>query len=158
MIFAELAPNGCEYYAGHYRGERFRCLQFCAVGVGSDARVGAEPSAVGFLMQELSSEIRIGLAALDANALLTTEQRLRYLVALASHAFVAFLTIHPFVNGNGHAGRLIVWSVFGRYNHWPKNWPVEPRPADPSYVPLIVRHRNGDVEPLESYLLQTLIA
>jgi Fic family protein len=97
-------------------------------------------------MEELRNEIRAGLAALDANILLSPEQRLRYLVALAAHVFVAFLTIHPYANGNGHAARLIVWSVFGRYGHWPKNWPVEPRPTDPSYLQLIVLHRDAASE------------
>jgi hypothetical protein len=159
-IFTGLTPNGCEYYAGHYRGEPFRCLRLCPVHIPSDPRVGRPPSGVLFLMEELRSEIRAGLAALDANVLLTTEERLKYLVAFASHVFVAFLTIHPFANGNGHAGRLIVWSVLGRYGHWPQpqNWPVEPRPADPPYSKLIVEHRNGNTEPLESFLLQILIA
>jgi hypothetical protein len=156
QIFRELTPDRCEYYAGHYRGEQFRCLVFYPVSVPADPRVGSPPSAVAFLMQELNNQIRIGLTALDANVLLTTEQRLRYLVALASQAFVAFLTIHPYANGNGHAGRLIVWSILGRYGHWPKRWPVEPRPPDPPYSNLIVLHRNGNKEPLELYLLQTL--
>jgi len=147
-----------EYYAGHYRGEHFRCLRFYPAGIPSDPRVGSPPSAVVFLMQELSNEIRAGLTALDANVLLTTEERLRYLVALASRAFVAFLTIHPYANGNGHACRLIVWSILGRYWHWARRWPVEPRPPDPPYSTLIVLHRNGDIEPFERYLLQMLIA
>jgi hypothetical protein len=156
QIFHELTPANHEYYAGHYRGENFRCLLFCRVMVQADPRVGAPPASVGFRMQELSTELRAGIMALDANTLLTTKQRLQYIVALACHAFVAFLTVHPYVNGNGHAGRLIVWSILGRYGHWPRRWPVDPRPPDPPYAELIVRHRNGDIAPLERYMLQAL--
>lgn len=156
-IFHELTPNGHEYYAGHYRGEHFRCLSFCSVAVQGDPRVGAAPAGVAILMRELNAEISAGIMALDANILLTTRERLGYIMALACHAFVAFLTIHPYVNGNGHAGRLIIWSILGRYGHWPRHWPVDPRPPDPPYSELIWRHRNGEVVPLERYLLQRLV-
>ena len=157
QMFEELVPAGCEYYAGHYRGEPFRCLRFYRVGIQADPRVGALPGSVAFRMRELSDEIRAGMIALDVNVLLTPRERLRYILALTCHAFVIFLTVHPYVNGNGHAGRLIVWSIMGRYGHWPRRWPVEPRPSDPAYLQLIVQYRNGDPIPLERHLLQTLV-
>ena len=157
-VFQELTPTGYEYYAGHYRGEPFRCLRFCRVGIQADPRVGAPPESVAFRMGELSAEICAGLLALDANILVTPQQQLRYILALACRAFVALLTVHPYVNGNGHAGRFVVWSIMGRYGHWPRRWPVEPRPPDPPYSDLIARCRDGDPVPLERYLLQTLVA
>jgi fido (protein-threonine AMPylation protein) len=155
-VFQELTPADCAYYAGHYRGEMFRCLRFCRVGIPSDPRVGVSAEAVAFRMRELSDEIRAGLTALDVNTLLTPRERLHCIVALACHVFVVFLTIHPYVNGNGHAGRFIVWSVMGRYGHWPRRWPVDPRPDHP-YADLIKSCRDGDPVPLERSLLQTLI-
>lgn len=156
-VFRELTPTGHGYYAGHYRGEPYRCLRYYPVGVPGDRRVGAPPQSVGFLVRELSAQIRSGLMALDANVLLTREQRLRYILALTCRAFVVFLTIHPYANGNGHAGRFIVWSMLGRYGHWPRRWPIDPHPPDPPYTELITRYRDGDILPLELYLLQTLM-
>jgi hypothetical protein len=156
-IFHQLTPVGCEYYAGHYRGEAFRCLRFYSVRIPADPRVGAPPAGVAFLMRDLNTEIRAGIMALDTNILLTQKERLQCIMALACHAFVAFLTIHPYANGNGHAGRLIIWSILGRYGYWPRRWPVDPRPPDPPYSQLIVQHRNGNVVPLEQYVLQTLV-
>jgi hypothetical protein len=136
-VFREVTPAGYDYYAGHYRGEPFPCLRFLRVGIEGDQRVGAAPESVGFLLGELNTQISAGLAALDANAALTTKERLKYIIPLACNALVAFLTVHPYANGNGHAARLMVWSILGRYGHWPYRWPVEPRPADPPYTSLI---------------------
>ncbi len=158
QIFDELTPEGHNYYAGHYRGENFRCLAFCRVLIQGDPRVGAEPHAVAFLMLDLGAEIRAGITALDMTTTIEAKERLRYIVALTCHAFVAFLTIHPYLNGNGHAGRLIVWSILARYGHWPQRWPIDPRPPDPPYSDLIVRYRNGDIQPLEKFILQSLIS
>jgi|SRR5471030_444472 hypothetical protein len=156
-VFQQLTPINCDYYAGHYRGERFRCLQFYRVAIPGDARVGVAPESVAFRIGEINAEIRTGIMAIDANALLTAKERLRYILALTCRAFVAFLTVHPYANGNGHAGRFIVWSLMGRYGHWPRRWPVEPRPPDPPYSQLIMNCRDGDPAPLERYLLQCLV-
>jgi fido (protein-threonine AMPylation protein) len=155
-LFRDLVPPGYEYYAGHYRGELFRCLRFYTVRVEGDPRVGAAPGTVKFYMAQLSAIIRAGVFALDENVSLAAREKLRYVVALVCHVFVRFLTIHPYANGNGHMGRLIIWSIMGRYGHWPRGFPVEPRPQDPPYQELIIRYRSGDTEPLEKYILQML--
>jgi len=157
FIFNGLTPPRCEYFAGHYRGENFYCLRFYRVTVASDRRVGAHPTNVEYLMSELSARLRSGLQALDANVALSPKQKLQYIVVLACSVFVNFLTIHPYVNGNGHAGRFIVWCITGRNGFWPKQWPIEPRPADPPYSDMIRTYRDGDRQPLETLILQSLI-
>jgi hypothetical protein len=144
VFFCSLTPVACGYYAGHYRGENFRCLRFYSVKINSDPRVGAPPSAVEYLMEELTRQIQAGLTALDANVLLPPKERVRYAITLACSAFVNFLTIHPYANGNGHAGRLIVWSILGRYGLWPLRWTIDPRPPDPPYSSLISEYRGGN--------------
>ena len=154
--FRELTPDCCAYYAGHYRGENFRCLLYYPVGVQSDPRVGCPPQSVGAYMRELGDILGSAFIALDSNASVSPRERLRYLVVIVARAFELFLRIHPFANGNGHAGRLLVWSAFGRYKHWPRKWPVEPRPTGSQYIDSIVAHRNGDPARLELYLLSML--
>jgi hypothetical protein len=153
--FLGLTPPTCDYYAGHHRGEQFRCLLHYQVRVPSDPRVGFAPQSVKFAMGQLAAHLGSGLAALDQNVLLTEKQRLSYLVALSAVAFELFLRIHPYANGNGHAARFLVWSALGRYGHWPRNWPVDPQPPPP-YIAAITQYRNGNKEALESYLLSTL--
>ena len=67
-FFRMLAPPLCPYFAGHYRGERYRCLQQLKVGVHADRRVGYPAMMVAHCMERLGAEIR---AALDAFDLLT---------------------------------------------------------------------------------------
>lgn len=156
-IFIELTPTEYPYFAGHYRGEAFRCLRHYVVTVPNDPRVGIPPAAVAYWMYELQSIVQTGIDALDADLTLSRRDRLRYLVVLACRVFEFFLRIHPYANGNGHAGRFMVWCVLGRYGHWPRRWSVEPRPPDPPYTDCIIRYRNGDKDPLEKFVAATLI-
>jgi fido (protein-threonine AMPylation protein) len=157
-VFQELTPPECEYYAGHYRGERFRCLRYCRVKIQSDSRVGVAPDEVDLSMLLMNSTIDKGLKALDTNISLSPKERLRLVIALASHAFVTFLTIHPYVDGNGHAARFIVVSIMGRYGYWLRSWSIEPRTSDPQYLQVIIQYRNGNLKPLELYLAQMVLA
>src|SRR5690242_1760672 len=45
-LFTGLTPPGYEYFAGHYRGELYRCLEYYLVRIPSDPRVGCAPDAV----------------------------------------------------------------------------------------------------------------
>lgn len=113
-IFLQLTPSGFQYYAGHFRGENHRCLKFCPVYVSSDLRVGFPPQTVLSAMNAFFYRVRIALAKIDA---LETDSlaQFTHAVRLACHLFESFLRIHPYVNGNGHIARLIVWAVLGRY-------------------------------------------
>jgi hypothetical protein len=159
-LFRQLTPPGVDYYAGHYRGEAFYCLEEYTVQVPHDPRVGAPPDRVASEMAQMSSFILQRLLLLDIavrDPKLTAGRRVQLAVAIAACVFELFLRIHPYANGNGHAARFCVWAILGRYGLWPRKWPIEPRPTDPPYTPAIVEYRNGNAEPLETMLLHCIL-
>jgi len=112
-------------------------------------------------MRELVRIVHATISDLDEaltviNVQVTPGEKLIRLIAVACRIFELLLRIHPYVNGNGHAARFCLWAILGRYNYWPTQWPIEPRPNDPHYIPLIVAYRNGNREPLERYILSNL--
>jgi hypothetical protein len=149
-LFRGLTPPQCDYYAGHYRGEPFRCLQHLEVRTSDDPNVGRPAARVGALLATLSRLIEEGIAELDSWEM--SEDKVHGSVALACEVFVEFLTIHPYANGNGHAARLVVIAVLASQGLQVNGWPVEPRPAEP-YIDLIKKYRKGDREPLERRLI-----
>jgi fido (protein-threonine AMPylation protein) len=159
-LFHHLTPPDHDYFAGHYRGEMYRCLQYLRVQVG--AHQGEAPGAVPFFMEELAAQIRAGLAWLDvANGLphgqLPKESKLLYAVTFACRVFEMVLRIHPYANGNGHAARFVLIAILGRYGYWLTSWQIDPRPPDPPYTQLITTYRQGHREPLERFVLQAII-
>lgn len=161
-MFRDLAPADCSYFAGHYRGEDFKCRRYLQVGIPSDPRVGSAPDLVRDQMSDLANLIQASVAGLDEghrlpNAQLDASQKAMYSVCIACRIFEAFLRVHPYANGNGHAARLCLIALLGRYSYWLRAWPVEPRPADPPYTDLIVQYRNGNPEPLESFIFRSII-
>lgn len=161
-LFQDLTPAGHEYFAGHYRGEDFRCLKYYSVNIPSDPRVGYPPERVRDATSDLARLIVGGVSGLDEaqklpTARLSVRDRVVHTVAFACRVFEHLLRIHPFANGNGHAARFVVWSILGRYGLWPRRWPIEPRPPDPPYTALITEYRNGNPEPLERFVLQAIL-
>src|SRR5580658_9409020 len=125
-VFSSLTPPGFSYFAGHFRGEDFRCLKYYTVGVMGDPRVGHAPETVNAAMEALIYRVRSGLAKIDT--LTDSLAQFTYSIRLACNVFELLLLIHPYGNGNGHMARFAVWAILGRYGHWPESWPVEPRP------------------------------
>lgn len=159
-LFRDLCSPGYEYFAGHYRGETFRCLEFYEVTIKDDPRVGCQCPRVAGEMASFSKEVRGGIAAIEqAGTLplgsLTKADRLIHAVALACRLFVRFLTIHPYANGNGHIARFVLIGVLMRQGYSLKEFPIDPRPGPP-YIELIRRYRDGQVEFLERYILQKI--
>ena len=157
-LFSGLTPPHFPFYAGHYRGEQYPCLEHLRVGVQGDPRVGAMPAVVATEMSALSTLLDAGFSAAESPAArsLPAHAQLLNLVRFAAQAFEVFLRIHPYVNGNGHIGRFLIWAILGRFGHWPRRFPIEPRPSAPGYGEAIIEHRNGNPAPLAAYILQHL--
>ena len=158
-MFVGTTPAATPYYAGHYRGEKFRCLEFLRVMVQSDPRVGIPAERVAPDMSNLAGHIiRAGYSAItSAHTLppsrLPDEEKLYYVVTFACRVLVEFLRIHPYVNGNGHMGRFIVWLILAKFGYWPKRWPLH---QSPPYHQLLKTYRDGDPTQLEGFVLQCL--
>lgn len=162
-LFSGLTPTGYDYYAGNYRGSESRCLKHFAVGVQDDRSVGYPPEQVSSAMKRLGDILRSAIAGLDEgfalpNAKISRQTKLHFLVVFVSRMFVHFLTIHPYMDGNGHIARLMVWVVLGRYGYRPKHWPIEPRTGDPEYLRTIRAYRSGQPQQLEHYILKCIAA
>jgi fido (protein-threonine AMPylation protein) len=158
-LFKDLTPPHFAYYAGHYRGEPFRCLATCEVFLPGDPRVGAPAAEVADRMKELAAEIDHAVTQADrmfVSSAFGAHEKLLHVVGLACQVFDLFLQVHPYANGNGHAARFITWAILGRYGFWPVRWTIEPRPADPPYTPLLRQHRAGDRQPLVEFVLNCI--
>jgi fido (protein-threonine AMPylation protein) len=160
-LFNGLTPPKCEYFAGHYRGERFRCLAFYEVGVLGDPGVGAPAQNVGRLMDNLAGRINSLLDQLDTQHQKPEEEvsavyRLRAAAAVAADVFERFLMIHPYADGNGHTARFVVWAVLARHGYYPVRWRIHPRPGHRDYTELIVQHRYGVRAPLQRAILESI--
>lgn len=155
-LYQGLTPAKCDYYAGHYRGEDYRCLKYYRVQIQGDPMVGYDPELVLGEMQQLETTIRDAIAALDKFVQPSRSRPacLIQITRVAARVFELFLRIHPYANGNGHMGRLIVCALFGRYGFWMNRWTVEPRPQDPPYSSSIAAYRRGYVADLEKFLLE----
>lgn len=160
-LFRQLTPPEHDYFAGHYRGEDFPCLEHYEVVVPNDPHIGLHSSLVLETMDRMGDLIFLGIKALDTAHQLPPDKlspvdNLLNTVAFACRVFVEVLRVHPYANGNGHAARFIVLAILGRYGYWLKQFPLEPRPSAPDYTECIKHYTNGDPKPLEEYILKCI--
>ena len=72
------------------------------------------------------------------------------LVEILAKVLAQFLGIHPFVNGNGHAGRLLVLVLLARAGFPPADWSVD---GKKTYDAALYAYRRGTTAPLEDFIL-----
>jgi fido (protein-threonine AMPylation protein) len=156
-FFRQLTPPGYAYFAGHYRGEDYPALKQCRSGVTGDDRVGVNAEIVIARMQQLGEQIRYGMSILDNARSLSSVDHLLNTVTFSCQIFDQFLRIHPYVNGNGHIARFLLWTILGRYHYWLQTFPIEPRPDQLTYLDAILRYREGDKQALEGYVLRCML-
>jgi hypothetical protein len=159
-FFHNLTPDLVPYFAGNYRGQSYFCLEHMMVGIGSDSRVGSHPRHVLREMQVLSLAVEKAIATVlfrFANpATYARPQVIIQMTNVVASAFVRFLTIHPYANGNGHASRFILNALFGTFDFWViDSFPVHARPFD-AYGDMIAEFRNGNAKPFITFLLNCL--
>jgi hypothetical protein len=158
-LFATLVCPGFAYYAGHYRGSSHYCLRLYECGIPGDPLVGAQPQIVDHEMTGFAVFLTMAFSGLDrlvADPKTSDGDKLKHAVAVAACAFERFLRVHPYANGNGHAARLCVVAILGRYGYWPSRWTVDPRPPLPTYDDAIYLYRRGQYEPLERLILSCI--
>ena len=159
-FFQALAPDAAPYFAGNYRGQPYFCLEHLSVTIPSDPRVGEDPHFVVREMSKLGLAIeqaatRISFMFANPEAYMTNRVVLQ-MVHFVATAFVKFLTIHPFANGNGHAARFLLNALFGSFDFWiVSSFPVHKRPS-PDYSQMIYEFRGGNTTPLVQFLLSCL--
>jgi Fic/DOC family len=160
FMFWGLTPKSCQCITGNYRGDK-HCISLlnCDVRVGADDRVGYPPSLVLGAMCNL--EQRCSKLIELHNTWKITEginqsptRRLLKFVKILADILQSFLTIHPYMDGNGHTGRLLIYTMMVREGYTPKSWDID---AKQPYSPALSSHRDGKPEALEMFLLKTII-
>ena len=160
-LFTGLTPHGFDYYAGNYRGSHHRCLRSYEVEIRTDLMVGTKAIGVQGEVNRLGMSIVRNVEAIEQafqilSRPMTPIQRTVVVVRLACSAFVSYLTVHPFADGNGHTARALLWLLLFRFGYVPSGWTIEPRPGIPDYGQLISQHRRGQRDALEQYVLRRI--
>ena len=154
-IFENVAPVACPEIIGNYRGSEIPCLKNYPVYVPMDRRVGTQPNLVKRQMSDLATHLNRAIQVFDkawAARKVPDDDAvfLVKLVQIAAHFLQRFLTVHPYANGNGHMGRMIVWVLLGRFGYWPVKWPLD---ESPPYYQALTDHRDGNTKPLTDFIL-----
>jgi len=162
LMFKGLTPEDFDYFAGHYRGEQFRCLMNYEVGIQGDKRVGHPAATIPMEMNAFTLSVGQVVHQLDyhysvPNAIFSPAHKLLRAIELAAAVFVYFLEIHPYANGNGHMARWILMALLGRHDiYLNASFDLHPRPTEPLYSNAIVQYRNNNKAPLHILLMECL--
>jgi hypothetical protein len=162
VYFDGLTPHGYPHYAGNYRGQPLACLDAYEVHIQGDPNVGHTAATVPFEMEQrfgheidaIFGQLRMVWSA--SEQIFLPERKLHRSVELATAAFVDFLEIHPYANGNGHIGRLILICILARFGIFLARWPLHPRPPDPPYSSHIAQYRLGNKDQLVAFVLSCI--
>lgn len=138
VLFRNLVPDSCRAFAGNYRGsERLSSRGVMVPGAFVGDHAGFTAPNVASAMEEFAGRLDESFRALDAlwdrGEFSHPDARHRsanLLIQMTAYHFWDFLRIHPYADGNGHAGRFLVRAILARYGYQASRFTVEPRPLD----------------------------
>ncbi len=153
-MFNSVTPANKTAFAGNYRGSHFEYLKSYNVSIGSHQ--GTDVSQVEKTMGSFHFLFIKSLNQFNKKSLeLTKEAKLVVYSRLISHFVVAFLSIHPYANGNGHISRLIAWAMFCYKGFNIQNWDLDKRPDQP-FDSFIAMYQQGHQDAMAYYFMQLL--
>lgn len=159
LMFAGLTPTNCSCVVGHYRGDpSCEFLVTLDVTTKHDPRVGVPAILVSPTLAHFETRCR---ALVEThNRWLATKgstqpprNALIRFVSVLADILQQFLTIHPYMDGNGHAARLLTYTMMARAGYLPANWDID---AKQPYSDALSAHRSGKPGALEAFLLSAI--
>lgn len=155
FVFSAMMPSGCSCIAGSYRGTH-SCGVLLNYRVNVAGREGAHPASVESEMQVLQLQcallIRAYREAISDPALgISKEEAFLKLIDIACDLMESIFTIHPYANGNGHMGRLLVWFLLSSNGFHPPKWSVDTKQP---YDGHLKAFRSGNAQPLKLWLIR----
>lgn len=159
-MFWGMTPPECSCILGRYRGDA-ACSYLTNVRVtaGNDRRVGIEPYLVQSMISHLESQCHTLMASYERwrqakGSKLSPGVALAKFVTILADVLQKFLTIHPYMDGNGHTARLLVFTMMARAGYLPTNWEID---AKQPYAQALSDHRSGKPGALEKFLLNAIV-
>jgi len=143
FMFTGMAPDACSCIIGRYRGaDDCAALTNYPVRVGQDPRVGVDPRLVLWQVGAFETRTREACEEFEKSRADGTPPDKAFLgfTRLLCDALEAFFWIHPYANGNGHSGRLLLWVLMTRHGFPPRNWPLD---ESPEYGSALTSYRDG---------------
>ena len=152
LLFKRFAPPACSCFAGTYRGSKTcPALEHYFCGVRGTS-VGMPPAYVEACMAMLNTRCQNLLDMYAASVRVGTVSpaaSFGMLIDVLCDILEGFFTVHPFANGNGHAGRMLVWVLLARHGFAPKSWSID---AKQPYAKALDLYRAGNHAPLRLFL------
>jgi fido (protein-threonine AMPylation protein) len=132
QIFSDLTPVGMPYFAGNYRGtEGYECLKRDVKIFGKKGAPWQRVAAEMYKHHELHQKAVHSLIIKHSAGYFVDPRKFLFNCALVAAVFLEhFYRIHPYADGNGHAGRVSVWALMGLFGYWMKHWKFTERPPE----------------------------
>ena len=149
-IFRSAVPPACTYLSGQYRGSDFGCLKYRMVGMAD--RVGARPEDVDSKMADFNAVLttRVNGLVHQVGSATDTVDGMAWVASAIAQAVSSFQDIHPYADGNGHIGRLLVWVMMGQLGLCPRQLPIH---TNPGWDEAVRQHQQGWPSELERFVL-----
>jgi fido (protein-threonine AMPylation protein) len=152
LMFAPFAPTACRCFAGTFRGDS-SCSHLVNYSVHvHGTNVGAPPNHVAAQMAVFDTRCKLLFDLYTKSSqTLDPAEALVKLIDILCDLLESFFTIHPYANGNGHTGRLLVWVLLARHGFIPRKWSID---AKQPYGRALNAYRAGKPRELQLWLLR----